>query len=80
MIRVRTNLIDALLGKYRGEMLEAQANIEVYLSNPVGIGEHPDIIAAIDEQVTRYADANEKWNIINDEFDADPTQEDWDDR
>ena len=77
---IRTTLIDALLAKYKGEMLEAQANIEVYLSNPVGIGEHPDIIAALDEQITLYTDANEKWNIVNDEFDRDPTQEDWDAR
>ena len=77
---IRTTIIDALLAKYKGEMLEAQANIEVYLANPVGIGEHPDIIAAIDEQITLYTDANEKWNIVNDEFDIDPTQEDWDAR
>ena len=77
---IRATLIDALLAKYKGEMLEAQANIEVYLSNPVGIGEHPDIIAALDEQITLYTDANEKWNVVNDEFDRDPIQEDWDAR
>ena len=77
---IRVTLIDALLAKYKGEMLEAQANIEVYLSNPVGIGEHPDIIAALDEQITLYTDANEKWNVVNDEFDRDPIQEDWDAR
>lgn len=77
---IRTTLIDALLAKYKGEMLEAQANIEVYLSNPVGIGEHPDIIAALDEQITLYTDANEKWNVVNNEFDKDPIQEDWDAR
>ena len=77
---IRATLVDALLAKYKGEMLEAQANIEVYLSNPVGIGEHPDIIAALDEQITLYTDANEKWNVVNDEFDKDPIQEDWDAR
>ncbi len=75
---IRKSLIDALLAKYKGEMSEAAANIEVYLANPVGIGEHPDIIAAIDEQITRYTDANEKWNTVSDEFDLDPSQEDWD--
>ena len=77
---IRTTLIDALLAKYKGQMLEAQANIEVYLTNPVGIGEHPDIIAALDEQITLYTDANEKWNTVNDEFDIDSPQEDWDAR
>ena len=46
---IRATLVDALLAKYKGQMLEAQANIEVYLTSPVGIGEHPDIIAALDE-------------------------------
>ena len=77
---IRTTLIDALLAKYKGQMLEAQANIEVYLTSPVGIGEHPDIIAALDEQITLYTDANEKWNTVNDEFDIDSSQEDWDAR
>ena len=77
---IRTTLVDALLAKYKGQMLEAQANIEVYLTNPVGIGEHPDIIAALDEQITLYTDANEKWNTVNDEFDIDSPQEDWDAR
>ena len=52
----------------------------MYLTSPVGIGEHPDIIAALDEQVTLYTDALEKWNTVNNEFDIDPTQEDWDAR
>ena len=77
---IRTTLIDALLAKYKGQMLEAQANIEVYLTSPVGIGEHPDIIAALDEQITLYTDENEKWNTVNDEFDTDSPQEDWDAR
>ena len=65
---IRENLIIALLSKYEGEMAEAKANIEVYLSNPVGIGEHPDIIAALDSQVAKYAEEEEKWNVVNDNF------------
>ena len=76
---IRKTLIDALLAKYKGEMAEAAANIEVYLASPVGIGEHPDIISAIDEQIGRYANANEKWNVVSDEFDVELIdQEDWD--
>ena len=53
-------LIDALKAKYQADMAEANANIQVYLNNPAGIGEHPDIIAAIDTQVELYAAAKEK--------------------
>ena len=73
---IRENLIIALLSKYEREMAEAKANIEVYLSNPVGIGEHPDIIAALDSQVAKYAEAAEKWNVVNDNFlDSDESED-----
>ena len=60
-------LIDALKAKYQADMAEANANIQVYLNNPAGIGEHPDIVAAIDTQVELYAAAKEKLEVL-DEF------------
>ena len=32
----------------------------VYLQNPVGIGEHPDIMAAIEEELEKAASYQEK--------------------
>jgi len=79
---IKSSLIQALLSKYQGEMAEAKANIEKYLENPAGIGDHPDIVSAIDTQIANYANANEKWDIVSDvfgdNFDVDSTQEDWD--
>ena len=49
---------------YEGNIAKANANIEVYLRNPVGIGEHPDILAAIDHQVDQAAMNQEKLNYI----------------
>ena len=60
-------LIDALKAKYQADMAEGNANIQVYLNNHAGIGEHPDIIAAIDTQVELYAAAKEKLEVL-DEF------------
>ena len=59
---MKQDLTDALTLKYQGDIASAKANIKVYLNNPVGIGEHPDIIAAIDEQVQLAAAADEKLN------------------
>ena len=61
-------LREALIIKYEGEIAEANANIQVYLTNPVGIGEHPDIIAAIDEQVEKMAHAEEKLLCVRNHF------------
>tara|TARA_B100000214_G_C23775612_1_gene538868 strand:- start:173 stop:367 length:195 start_codon:yes stop_codon:yes gene_type:complete len=57
-------LIDALKAKYEAQMAEANANIQVYLSNPAGIGEHPDLVAALDTQVEIYAQAKEKMEVL----------------
>jgi hypothetical protein len=34
------------------------------LSNPAGIGEHPDILAAIDAEVEKMVAADEKINLL----------------
>jgi|TARA_B100000131_G_scaffold138615_1_gene134947 hypothetical protein len=60
----RDLILDALVSKYDGIIAEARANIEIYLTNPVGIGEHPDVLAAIDAQVEILANAKEKQDAI----------------
>ena len=57
-------LRNALILKYKGEIAAAEVNIRVYLNNPVGIGEHDDIVGAIDEQIEIAANAQEKMNYI----------------
>ncbi len=62
---IGTELIEALADKYRGEIAAAKANVKVYLENPAGIGEHPDVVAAIDSQIQLIANAQEKLDILN---------------
>lgn len=61
-------LLRALKARYQGEIAVARANIEVYLKNPAGIGEHPDIVGAIDEQVAKLAEADEKLQTLSTYF------------
>ena len=78
-MKIRETLIRALLSNYEGEMAKAKANVEIYLKKPMGIGDHSDIISAIDEQVANYAAANEKWDIVSDIFDENSGEsDDWD--
>lgn len=58
-------LRDALTLKYQGDIATAEANIRVYLLHPVGIGEHADIISAIDSEVEKATAAEEKLNWIS---------------
>ena len=58
-------LIEALADRYRGEIASAKANVKVYLENPPGIGEHPDVVAAIYTQIQLIANSQEKLYILN---------------
>ena len=57
-------LLDALCKKYEGEIAAAKANINVYITNPAGIGEHPNLVAAIDSEVEKLTDATDKLTIL----------------
>lgn len=61
---MRRALIDALQARYEAEIAEADATINIYLTNSVGIGEHPQFIDEIDKQVQRIADAQEKIEVL----------------
>jgi len=60
-----TELIEALENQYRGNIAAARANVRVYLENPTGIGEHPDVVAAIDSQIEIIASNQEKLDVLN---------------
>ena len=61
-------IIEALKAKYSGEMEYHRMNIDVYLKNPVGIGEHPDILGAIDSEVEKLASVTEKLQTLLTEY------------
>ena len=43
-----------------GKVKYHQANVRIYLQSPVGIGEHPDILGAIEEELAKAAEYQEK--------------------
>lgn len=65
---MKKQIVNALVKKYEGEIAEAKANIEIYMNNPVGIGEHPDVIDAINSQVLKIASAEENIQVLQKHF------------
>ena len=65
MVNLREKIIKALLAHANGEIQIHLANIEVYLNNPAGIGEHPDIIGAIQEELDKITKWEDQIFIIN---------------
>ena len=65
MINLRDKIIKALLAHANGEIQKHLANVEIYLNNPVGIGEHSDITGAIQDELDKIARCEDQISIIN---------------
>ena len=61
-------ILKALRLKYEGQIAEAKANIDIYLTSSVGIGEHPEILEAIDKQVNKIAEAEDRLMVLDGHF------------
>ena len=61
-------LLQALVKKLEGEIEVAKANVMVYKRNSVGIGEHPDIVEAIETQIAKISEAEDKIEAIKKHF------------
>tara|TARA_R100001129_G_scaffold110102_1_gene75535 strand:+ start:73 stop:264 length:192 start_codon:yes stop_codon:yes gene_type:complete len=57
-------ILKALEDKYNADISEAEANLKVYLENPVGVAEHPDVVAEADKLVAKIAEAEDKLGIL----------------
>ena len=59
---MREQLLKALITHAEGMIEKHRMNVEVYLSNPAGIGEHSNIIEAIEielDAISKYHDQKE---------------------
>ena len=61
---MREQLIKALLSHAQGDIQKHLANVEVYLQNPAGIGEHSDIVWAIEEELNMIAKYQDQIEVI----------------
>ena len=65
---MRREILEALKALSVGTIKKSKMNIEVYLKNPVGIGEHPDVLGAIQDQIDIIAREQERIDIIEEYF------------
>lgn len=56
---MRDTLLNAFKAHAVGHIEKHRANVEVYLNHPAGIGEHPDIIEAIETEMKQIAEYND---------------------
>ena len=62
----RKGIISALHAKYDADIAMADATVNIYLDNPVGIGEHPQHLEEIDKLLGKIAEAKDKKQSLED--------------
>ena len=65
---MREQLLKALLAHAQGDIQKHVANVEVYLTNPAGIGEHSNIVEAIEQELNEIAKYQAQIDVIQKYF------------
>jgi undecaprenyl pyrophosphate synthase len=61
---MKEQLIKACRMHAEGEMERARTNILVYMNHSVGIGEHSDIVEAIQEELDKMAASQDRLDML----------------
>ena len=64
-------VLNAVIAEARAKETKAIANLQNYMENPAGIGEHPDIVGEVSKLIKDIAEAREMLNTINNLFESD---------
>ena len=56
-------MLEALKKRYEAQIAEAKVTLDIYLSNSVGIGEHPQHLDEIDKLLGNIAEAEDKLKV-----------------
>ena len=58
-MKLRDNIIESMISHAQCHIDKHKMNVEVYLTTPAGIGEHPDVMEAMEKEldiVAKYDD------------------------
>jgi len=67
---MKQQMIQAARKHAEAEIELHKTNIEVYMQNVVGIGEHSDIIETIQKELDKMATANDRLEMLDKHFGA----------
>ena len=57
-------IMNAVVAEAEAKESKAVANLQVYMSNPVGVGEHPDVVTECSKLIKEIAEAREAKAIV----------------
>lgn len=61
-------IIQAIKEYAKGHIAKHKANVHIYLKNPVGIGEHSDVLEAIEIELDQIAKYQDQLDVLDKHF------------
>jgi len=61
-------IINALRAYYIGEVEKAKANVNIFLENSVGVGEHPDVLESVTQLIEKIAQFEDNIAVLDKHF------------
>ena len=68
MMQLREDIVKALKQKLEGEISAHKVNVEIMLENTVGVGEHPNIIETVEQELDIIAGYEDKLSALKKHF------------
>lgn len=68
MTDLRSEMLKAVKNHAKAHIEKHRMNVEIYLRNPVGVGEHSDIMDAIEKELAHMAEYEDHLEILNKYF------------
>lgn len=60
---MKLDILNAIAAQASADEAKAIANLKVYLNNPVGVGEHPDIVTEVTKLIKDMQEARDLFEI-----------------
>jgi len=65
---IRDEMIKAMIAHAEGHIQKHKMNVEVYLEKSVGIGEHSDILEAVEKELNVIAEYHDQIEVLKTYF------------
>jgi|TARA_Y100000022_G_C12936193_1_gene233930 diacylglycerol kinase family enzyme len=61
---MKQRMLKALKANALGQIEKHKVNIEIYMHNAVGIGEHSDVMAAVESEIDKISHFHDQLEVI----------------
>ena len=66
--RMKAKIIESLIAHAEGHIKKHKANIDIFLENPAGVAEHPDVLETIEKELKIIAEYDDQINMLKKYF------------